>query len=292
MNIGLLYKSLTPRDIQVLRAIEDLSSRHEYVPLEKIEKRTKILEEHLTLVLSKLNKLRLVKRETIGGYKSFRMTTLGYDMIAIDELVKKKVLVALGDKIGVGKESEIFVGLSTGGEKVAVKFLRIGRASFRRTKILRDWSRGPRSTWYEQSKIAAEREYRALKELVLVRAKVPTPYGYNRHVVVVEYLEGVELYKRPQLSDPEAVLNLILDTLKTAYQDVGIIHSDLSEYNILINLDTQDPYIIDWPQYVYRDHPSSFELLKRDVEYIVRFFNKVYGVGLTTDEALKKIIGS
>lgn len=292
MNIGLLYKSLTPRDIQVLRAIEDLSSRHEYVPLEKIEKRTKILEEHLTLVLSKLNKLRLVKRETIGGYKSFRMTTLGYDMIAIDELVKKKVLVALGDKIGVGKESEIFVGLSTGGEKVAVKFLRIGRASFKRTKILRDWSRGPRSTWYEQSKIAAEREYRALKELVLVRAKVPTPYGYNRHVVVVEYLEGVELYKRPQLSDPEAVLNLILDTLKTAYQDVGIIHSDLSEYNILINLDTQDPYIIDWPQYVYRDHPSSFELLKRDVEYIVRFFNKVYGVGLTTDEALKKIIGS
>ncbi|MEM4551600.1 MAG: RIO1 family regulatory kinase/ATPase [Thermosphaera sp.] len=292
MNIGLLYKSLTPRDIQVLRAIEDLSSRHEYVPLEKIEKRTKILEEHLTLVLSKLNKLRLVKRETIGGYKSFRMTTLGYDMIAIDELVKKKVLVALGDKIGVGKESEIFVGLSTGGEKVAVKFLRIGRASFKRTKILRDWSRGPRSTWYEQSKIAAEREYRALKELVLVRAKVPTPYGYNRHVVVVEYLEGVELYKRPQLSDPEAVLNLILDTLKTAYQDVGIIHSDLSEYNILINLDTQDPYIIDWPQYVYKDHPSSFELLKRDVEYIVRFFNKVYGVGLTTDEALKKIIGS
>ncbi|MEM4451634.1 MAG: RIO1 family regulatory kinase/ATPase [Thermosphaera sp.] len=292
MNIGLLYKSLTPRDIQVLRAIEDLSSRHEYVPLEKIEKRTKILEEHLTLVLSKLNKLRLVKRETIGGYKSFRMTTLGYDMIAIDELVKKKVLVALGDKIGVGKESEIFVGLSTGGEKVAVKFLRIGRASFRRTKILRDWSRGPRSTWYEQSKIAAEREYRALKELVLVRAKVPTPYGYNRHVVVVEYLEGVELYKRPQLSDPEAVLNLILDTLKTAYQDVGIIHSDLSEYNILINLDTEDPYIIDWPQYVYKDHPSSFELLKRDVEYIVRFFNKVYGVSLTTDEALKKIIGS
>ncbi|MEM2009862.1 MAG: RIO1 family regulatory kinase/ATPase [Thermosphaera sp.] len=292
MNIGLLYKSLTPRDIQVLRAIEDLSSRHEYVPLEKIEKRTKILEEHLTLVLSKLNKLRLVKRETIGGYKSFRMTTLGYDMIAIDELVKKKVLVALGDKIGVGKESEIFVGLSTGGEKVAVKFLRIGRASFRRTKILRDWSRGPRSTWYEQSKIAAEREYRALKELVLVRAKVPTPYGYNRHVVVVEYLEGVELYKRPQLSDPEAVLNLILDTLKTAYQDVGIIHSDLSEYNILINLDTQDPYIIDWPQYVYKDHPSSFELLKRDVEYIVRFFNKVYEVSLTTDEALKKIIGS
>jgi len=292
VNIGLLYKSLTPRDIQVLRAIEDLSSRHEYVPLEKIEKRTKILEEHLTLVLSKLNKLRLVKRETIGGYKSFRMTTLGYDMIAIDELVKKKVLVALGDKIGVGKESEIFVGLSTGGEKVAVKFLRIGRASFRRTKILRDWSRGPRSTWYEQSKIAAEREYMALKELVLVRAKVPTPYGYNRHVVVVEYLEGVELYKRPQLSDPEAVLNLILDTLKTAYQDVGIIHSDLSEYNILINLDTQDPYIIDWPQYVYKDHPSSFELLKRDVEYIVRFFNKVYGVSLTTDEALKKIIGS
>ncbi|MEM0377841.1 MAG: RIO1 family regulatory kinase/ATPase [Thermosphaera sp.] len=292
MNIGLLYKSLTPRDIQVLRAIEDLSSRHEYVPLEKIEKRTKILEEHLTLVLSKLNKLRLVKRETIGGYKSFRMTTLGYDMIAIDELVKKKVLVALGDKIGVGKESEIFVGLSTGGEKVAVKFLRIGRASFRRTKILRDWSRGPRSTWYEQSKIAAEREYRALKELVLVRAKVPTPYGYNRHVVVVEYLEGVELYKRPQLSDPEAVLNLILDTLKTAYQDVGIIHSDLSEYNILINLETEDPYIIDWPQYVYKDHPSSFELLKRDVEYIVRFFNKVYGVSLTTDEALKKIIGS
>lgn len=292
MNIGLVYKSLTEKDFTVLRAIEEYSSKYEYVPLELIEKKTRIIEEHLTLILNKLNKLKLVKRETIAGYKSYRLTYLGYDMLALNSLVRKNVLEALGDKIGVGKESEIYVGLAPGGVRVAVKFLRIGRTSFRRTKILRSWVQEPHTSWYRQARIAAEREFKALKELSLLKALVPAPFGYDRHVVVTEYVEGVELYRRPSLENPEEVFWKTVDTLRLAYQEVGIVHSDLSEYNILVRIDDQTPFIIDWPQYVYKDHPSSIELLRRDVEYLVKFFNKVYRVNVQIDDALKKILGS
>uniref|UniRef100_A0A7C2BKU8 non-specific serine/threonine protein kinase n=1 Tax=Thermosphaera aggregans TaxID=54254 RepID=A0A7C2BKU8_9CREN len=291
MNIGLAYKSLTERDFAVLRAIEEYSSRYEYVPLELIEKRTRIIEEHLTLILSKLSKLKMVKKESIAGYKSYRLTYLGHDMLALNGLVRKNVLEALGDKIGVGKESEIYIGLAPGGVKVAVKFLRIGRTSFRRTKILRTWVEEPHTSWYKQARIAAEREFKALKELSLQRALVPTPFGYDRHVVVTEYVEGVELYRRPTLENPEEVFWKAIDTLRIAYQDVGIVHSDLSEYNIIVRVDDQTPLIIDWPQYVYRDHPSSMDLLRRDVEYLVKFFNKVYRVDIQIEDALKKILG-
>ncbi|WP_448577711.1 RIO1 family regulatory kinase/ATPase domain-containing protein [Thermosphaera sp.] len=291
MNIGLAYKSLTERDFAVLRAIEEYSSRYEYVPLELIEKRTRIIEEHLMLILSKLSKLKMVKKESIAGYKSYRLTYLGHDMLALNGLVRKNVLEALGDKIGVGKESEIYIGLAPGEVKVAVKFLRIGRTSFHRTKILRTWVEEPHTSWYKQARIAAEREFKALKELSLQRALVPTPFGYDRHVVVTEYVEGVELYRRPTLENPEEVFWKAIDTLRIAYQDVGIVHSDLSEYNILVRVDDQTPLIIDWPQYVYRDHPSSMDLLRRDVEYLVKFFNKVYRVDIQIEDALKKILG-
>ncbi len=114
VKIGLIYKQLAARDFKVLEAIEKNISRFEYVPLEVIEKVSRIPEIHLILILSKLHRLDLVKRISIGGYKAFRLTYLGLDMIALNSLVRRNVLEAIGDKLGVGKESDIFLGLAPG----------------------------------------------------------------------------------------------------------------------------------------------------------------------------------
>lgn len=290
VNIGIIYRSLTDDDFKVLFTLEKSLVNHEYVPLRTLEKLCGMYEEKLQLILGKLHNLKLVKRETISGEKMYRLTYLGYDMLAIRALAKTNVIEALGDIVGTGKESEIYLGLAPGGVRVAVKFLRIGKTSFRQTARVRPWVRDKSLSWYAQSKIAAEREFKALKELVTHKAYVPSPLGYNRHVVVVEFIDGVELYERPPLENPENVLDKILVTIAVAYHKAQIVHGDLSEYNVLVRRGDETPFIIDWPQYVYRDDPSAGELLKRDVHYIVKFFNKVYGAKVSLEEAVRRVL--
>lgn len=291
VKIGLIYKQLVDRDFKILNIIERFIGRFEYVPLELIEKYSGIPETQLFLSLSKLHRLGLVKRASFENRRAFRLTYLGLDMIALKSLVNKNILEAIGDRIGVGKESDIYSGLAPGGRNVIVKFLRIGRTSFRRTRISRSWVTDSKHTWFHQSKIAAEREYIALKEINRVGGSVPYPFGYNRHVVVIEYVNGIELYRKPKLKDPVKVLNTILYTLRKAYVDIGIIHGDLSEYNIIVDVENDKPFIIDWPQYVYRDHPSADALLERDVKYITRFFTKNYSVDIDLNNVLKYVRG-
>ncbi|MEM3926603.1 MAG: RIO1 family regulatory kinase/ATPase [Desulfurococcaceae archaeon] len=289
-NLGLVYKSLMDDDFKVLKAIERGLRRREYVPLEIIERYSGLHEEKVTLVLSKLHFLKLIKRKTISGKFAYRLTYTGYDMLAFKALVDANVFEAIGDKINVGKESEIYIGLAPGGVYLAVKIFRIGRTSFRKTARARKWSIEGRHSWYEQSKIAAEREYKALRELAYLNAYVPVPIGYNRHVVVTEFIDGVELCKKPSLNNPEQVLTKVLETLAIAYHKASIVHGDLSEYNILVRRSDETPFIIDWPQYMYRDEPNAFELLKRDVYYITRFFRKTYNVDLDYNEAFKRVV--
>jgi len=290
VHIGVTYKSLVEEDFKVLAALEKGLADHEYVPLRVLERLSGMYEERLQLVLRKLHDLKLIKRETVGGEKMYRLTYLGYDMLALRALVKADVIEALGSKVGTGKESEIYLGLARGGVQVAVKFLRIGKTSFRQTARVRVWTRDGSLSWYTQSKVAAEREYRALKKLVEFKAQVPVPVGYNRHVVVTEFIDGIELFRRPPLESPEEVLDKIVETIAVAYHRAQIVHGDLSEYNVLIRKGDEAPFIIDWPQYVYRDDPSSTELLKRDVYYIAKFFNRVYGVEVRLEDAFKRVL--
>ena len=45
----------------------------------------------------------------------------------------------MGRKIGVGKESDVYMGQGPGGEEVVLKFARLGRTSFRSIKRNRDY---------------------------------------------------------------------------------------------------------------------------------------------------------
>lgn len=290
VNLGILYKSLTDEDFKVLYALEKYIDNREYVPLQLLEKYSGLYEEKLQLILIKLHDLNIVKRETVSGNKMYRLTMLGYDMLAIRALARANIIEAIGDKIGVGKESEIYLGLAPGNIQVAVKLLRIGRISFRQTKRVRIWTREKELSWYKQSKFAAEREFKALKELVNHSSNVPLPLGYNRHAVVIEFIDGVELYKRPLLREPNSVLRQLLDTIAISYHKAQIVHGDLSEYNVLVRRIDEKPFIIDWPQYVYREDPTANELIRRDVYYIVRFFNKVYGTNLDPEIALSEVL--
>lgn len=289
MRLAILYKQLSANDFKVLSALEKGLREHEYVPVEIIVGRTRLPEHQAYLSLGKLNRLKLIKRYT-GRYVGYKLTFRGLDCLALRSLVSRGIIEALGDKLGVGKESDVYLALTPTGIRATLKLMRVGRTSFKQTKRVRTYVEGGSSSWLIQAKIAGEREYKALEELHRLGAMVPKPLGWSRHAVVTEYLEGLELYKIRSLSDPEAALTMILETMRIAYLKAGIVHGDLSEYNILVTPE-EKAYIIDWPQYVYRDHPSAERLLRRDVDYVVKFFRRRFKIQVSELDALRYVKG-
>jgi len=279
---------LEPEDFRVLMIIEVDMSRHRYVPEDDILRLSGFSRKQIKYRLDRLSKFGLIYR-WVGSYVGYALSTAGYDCLAMNALVKANVIEALGKPLGVGKESDVFDALTPNGRRVAVKFHRLGRISFRQTRRLRGYIADRRHiSWLYQSRLAAEREFEALKMVYPQGVSVPEPIGHNRHVVVMGFIEGAELYRVPEVPNPDEVLDEILENVRIAYRKAGVIHADLSEFNVVLNPDFHI-LIIDWPQFVTVDHPNAEVLLKRDVKNILTFFRKRFNVKRDINEALESI---
>lgn len=282
------YRELEPEDFKVLRAVELESRFYKYVPIERIVARSGLAPEEVSYRLSKLNRLELLVRR-LGSYTGFALNPHGYDCLAIRSLVLRGVISAISNRrINVGKEADIYEAITPGGQRVSVKFNRLGRVSFKHTKRYRDYSgEKPRISWFLESVRAAKKEYNALRILSFEGVSVPKPIARDRHVVVMEFIEGVDLYNCHELPDPRGTLEEILKNVKKAYS-IGVVHGDLSEYNVIVKPGFSI-CIIDWPQYVSVTHPMADFYLRRDLENLLRFFRKRFGVSYSLERALSYV---
>jgi len=289
-KLGELYLSLGEDDKSVLSAVEAGLSKYLYVPVRFIMKRTRLPAKKLNERLEYLVEIRALSRR-VGAEVGYALTMLGLDVLALDSLVNRGLIQAVGEKVNVGKEADVYEVLSPSGARLALKLYRIGRTSFRQTARLRHYvAERDLHTWMDESKLSAQREFKALVELSRHTNYVPKPVGYSRHAVLTEFVEGLELYKVKALGDPEGFLSRLLEAIGVAYNRVGIVHGDLSEYNILVAYPDERPVIIDWPQYAYREHPLAMRLLERDVRYVARYFEKNFGVKIDVSEAIRRIV--
>jgi RIO kinase 2 len=190
----------------------------------------------------------------------------------------------------VGKEADVYDALNPKGERIAVKFHRLGRISFRQTMRKRGYTT-EHISWLFQSRLAAEKEFQALRLLFPYKVAVPAPISQNRHVVVMGMIEGAELAEWKQIRKPEKVLKEILRNVRKVYLKTGVIHADLSEYNVILKPDMHI-LIIDWPQYVTKDHPNANELLTRDVKNILHYFKRKHMLKVKLNEALSYVTGT
>ena len=71
---------------------------------------------------------------SLRRYDGYRLTYLGYDFLALRTMMKRGNVVSVGRKIGVGKESDIYIVQNEEGEELALKLQRLGRISFRAIK--------------------------------------------------------------------------------------------------------------------------------------------------------------
>ncbi len=283
-----VFRELEIEDFRVLQIIEAAMAKHEFVPTEQIHKFSKVPLDRITFTLGKLNKLGLIYQSK-GAYTGHTLNYAGYDCLAINALVKAEVISSFGHSLGVGKEADVYDALNPSGRRIAVKFHRLGRISFRQTRRKRGYIR-ERSTWLYQSHLAAEREFQALKLVYEKGVSVPEPICQNRHVIAMGVIEGGELSKYKDIGKAEKVVREILRNIKKAYVKAHIIHADLSEYNIILQPDGHI-LIIDWPQAVKTDHANAADLLERDLKNIVTFFSRKFSVELTVKEACEYVIG-
>ncbi|MGB9713872.1 MAG: serine/threonine-protein kinase RIO2 [Candidatus Bathyarchaeales archaeon] len=283
-----MFRKLENEDIRVLQVIETSMSQYEFVPKEVIAKFSKYGMEETDFRLSRLSKMGLI-RKIKGAYVGYTLNYAGYDCLAINALVKAGALEAFGKPLGVGKEADVYDALDPKGERIAVKFHRLGRISFRQTKRKRGYTT-EKANWLYQSRLAAEREFQALKIVFPCGVSVPKPISQNRHVIVMGMIEGAELAEWKEIPTPEKVLKEILRNVRKTYLKAGVIHADLSEYNIILKPDMH-VLIIDWPQYVTREHPNAQQLLMRDVKNVLQFFERKHMLKAKLDEALMYITG-
>jgi RIO kinase 2 len=262
-----VFKKLEKKDFRTLLGIEAGMKSYQWVPLEMIPAFSKLRDKEVLYRIDRLLELGVVKK-TIVPYEGCKIYFKGYDMLALGMLTRRG-LSAIGERIGVGKESVVYEGIYN-DEPVILKFHRAGQTSFKQVTRQRDT--GTRDHWIFIAGRAAWREHEAL---VALHGSVATPrcIDYNRHVVVMSVAPGVELSKT-SVDDPDWFLDLIIEQVRKTHE-FGFIHSDLSEYNVFVSPDGVE--IIDWPGYVTTNHPQADYLLDRDVKNILTIFNRKYG---------------
>jgi len=270
-NVATQMAELEPEDFHLLSGVEHGMRFSQWVATGKIPEFSRLDDEEVDYRVDRCMDRGLIERKTIQ-YTGYRLTFEGYDALALHTFAERDAVDGVGAPLGVGKESDVYEARSF--EPLALKYHREGYTNFREVQKEREYTaEKEHRSWLYTARKAAEREYDAL-ETLYPEVSVPKPVDQNRHAVVMEKLDGVEL-SRAKL-DPgqvRGVLELTLEEMAAAYA-AGYVHADMSEYNVFVS--SGGVTVFDWPQAVPTDHENSEELLERDVENLLGYFERKY----------------
>jgi RIO kinase 1 len=184
-----------------------------------------------------------------------------------------------------GKEASVYVVRAGDEIRCAKVYKDMRQRSFqaraqyqegRKIRGSRDSRAMSKSTRYgrkEQETAWKNTEVDALYRLAAAGVQVPKPYGYFNGVLVMELVTDEQGRSAPRLGEVELSPGQARDYHAFLIRQivrmlcVGLIHGDLSEYNVLVA--PQGPVIIDLPQAVdAAGNNSALAMLERDVANI------------------------
>jgi len=154
------------------------------------------------------------------------------------------------------------------------------------TRAARAMAKGTRFGRQAQEEAWLSVEVDTLYRLADAGVRVPRPYAFSQGVVVMELLTDADGHPAPRLNDVILAEDVALAYHATLVRQIvrmlcaGIVHGDLSEFNILVDRD--GPVIIDFPQAVNAaGNNNAAALLRRDADNVatalVRFAPALLG---------------
>lgn len=254
-----VMRTMNSQDFRVLEAVEKGMKNHALVPIPLINSIANLRNGGTHKIISSLLRDKLLSHERKkSSYDGYRLTNAGYDILALHNLKKRGFIAALGQRIGTGKESDIYLAANPEGQQIVLKFHRLGRTSFRNVKQKRDYfgrATQQAHSWLFLSRLSALKEYAFMKALYDVKYPTPTPVAQNRHIVAMSLVRGLPLYQiyPKQLSVHQAA-DIYDQAIRLAARlaQHGLVHCDLNEFNLLVDLSgiqsiatdaAEDPYV-------------------------------------------------
>lgn len=208
---------------------------------------------------------------------------------SLQPLIDDGIIDSVVRRLRSGKEASVFIVESGGEPRCAKVYKEAEHRGFHRlaeyqegrkvrgsrdARALRNRGRHGRELQETQWKNA---EVEALYTLDRAGVRVPKPYGVFDGVLLMELVADEHGRPAPRLSDlviaPEQARQwhrfLIAQVVRML--GAGLIHGDLSEFNVLV--DPDGPVIIDLPQAVNASsNNNAFRMLERDVNNLRETF--------------------
>lgn len=272
LNVSML-RYLSSEEFRVLTAVEMGMKNHELVPTALVASIADLKHGGSHKILRELSKHKLLCYEKAGRVEGYRLTFSGYDYLALKALTIRGSVQSVGNQIGVGKESDIYIIADEEENQHALKLHRLGRTSFRKLKEKRDYLKHRKSvSWLYLSRLAAVKEYAYMKALHDNGYPVPRPVDFNRHAVVMELVDGHPLCQVHAVADPAALYSELMELI-IRLGSYGLIHCDFNEFNLIVD-ENDKVTVIDFPQMVSISHPNAQWYFDRDVQCIRDFFQR------------------
>jgi RIO kinase 1 len=201
---------------------------------------------------------------------------------ALQPLIDDGVIDEVIRSLKSGKEATVYLVRSGAHARCAKVYRDMRQRSFQKraryqegrkvrgSRQARAMAKSTRFGRREQEAAWKNAEVDALYKLVAAGVRVPKPYGYFNDTLIMELVTDAAGAPAPRLGEvalsPETAREyhrfLIQQIVRML--SIGLIHGDLSEFNVLIG--SEGPVIIDLPQAVNAaGNNGAFAMLERDV---------------------------
>jgi RIO kinase 1 len=218
---------------------------------------------------------------------------------SLEPLIEDGVIDSVVRSLRSGKEASVYLVRCGAETRCAKVYKDMGQRSFqqraqyqegrkvRGSRQARAMRRSTRFGRKEHETAWKNTEVDALYQLTAAGVRVPTPHGFFNGVLVMELVTGAAGEPAPDLGEVEhspaqaREYHRFLISQVVRMLCAGVIHGDLSEYNVLVA--TDGPVIIDLPQVVSATHNNSARaMLLRDVANITATLGRFAPELLTT----------
>ncbi len=218
-------------------------------------------------------------RQRVKDADQFKLDDGVFDdatLAALYKLVQDGHVAAFGGPVSTGKEANVYEALGADEREVAVKVYRINSSNFRQ---MREYLEGdPRFEGIGGDKKAVvlawvRKEFANLARAQAAGVRVPDPIAVERNALVMELVGHADDRARRlaevQVENPHTAYEVVREYMNRLY-GAGLIHGDLSEYNLIIH--DGELVVIDLGQAVTVHHPNADTFLDRDCENVASFF--------------------